>query len=154
MTVARLKPSVPKCWLFAACGGLWSGVGLGMCVTAASWLMGAPWLKGIGYQVAGLAVAGAVFRLRFSAMARKNIMRLRALPDKGCFFAFQAWQSYLVILFMVALGIGLRQSPMPKTLLSIIYTGIGGALFMASFHYYRHLARLLRTKNRNRVKTG
>lgn len=77
-------------------------------------------------------------------MAKKNIRRLRRLPDRGCFFAFQAWQSYLIILFMVGLGGTLRNSPIPKNILSVIYTAIGGALFLGSFYYHRHLLRLMR----------
>lgn len=145
MTLARLKPTVPKCWLFAACGVMWSTVGLMMCVTGVSWLVGEGILRGAGLGLAGLVMAVLAVRWGFNSVAQKNIRRLRQLPDRGCFFAFQAWQSYLIILFMVALGIALRNSPIPKTILAVIYTAIGGALFLGSFHYHRHLVRLMRT---------
>jgi hypothetical protein len=148
MILARLKPDVPKCWLFAACGVLWSVVGLSMCVAAASWSCAEGVVRGVGLEMAGLVVAAAALQWGFGGIARRNIRRLRRLPDKGCVFAFQAWKSYLVIGFMIVLGIAMRRSPMPRAVLAIVYTGIGGALFLASFHYYRHLLRLLRTASR------
>lgn len=148
MILARLKPNVPKCWLFAACGVLWSVVGLSMCFAAMNWLRTEDFARGVGLELVGLVMALAVLQWGFSGIARRNIRRLRQLSDKGCFFAFQAWKSYLIIAFMVALGITLRRSPIPRATLAIVYTGIGGALFLASFQYYRHLLRLLRTANR------
>jgi hypothetical protein len=58
-----------------------------------------------------------------------------------CFFAFQAWKSYLVIAFMVMFGFILRHSMIPKYYLSVPYTAIGGALILSSFHYYARLWR-------------
>ncbi len=47
MTLSHLKPTVPKCWLFAASGVMWSAVGIMMCATAIGWLtdggMGRGW---------------------------------------------------------------------------------------------------------------
>ena len=151
MTVDRLKPDVPKCWLFAASGVMWSVVGLVMCATGAGWLDGQDIMGMVGIELAGVAVALATLRWGFGRIARKNIRRLRQLPERGCFFAFQAWTSYLIIAVMIALGVALRHSPVPKPWLAIVYTGIGGALFLASFSYYRHLLRLMRAIRRRRA---
>jgi hypothetical protein len=40
---------------------------------------------------------------------------------------------------MVTMGITLRHSPIPKQYLSVIYTGIGLALFLSSIRYFRNL---------------
>lgn len=148
MTFSRLKPDVPKCWLFAASGIMWSTVGLLMCATGVVWLAAEGMVRGMGFELAGLVLALVAARWGFCSIARKNIRRLRGLPDRGCFFAFQAWKSYLLIMIMIAMGITLRHSAIPKNLLAVVYTGIGGALFLASFYYYRHLARLIRTWSR------
>ena len=103
MTVSRLKPDVPKCWLFAASGVMWSVVGLVMCATGAGWLIGIGVARAIGFELAGLALAVVAFRWGFGSIARKNIRRLRQLPDRGCFFAFQAWKSYLIIGVMIVI---------------------------------------------------
>ena len=148
MIAARMKPEVPKCWLFAVCGVMWSGVGLMMCVTGARWLASQGIVRAGTFELAGITVALIAFRLLFGSIARKNIQRLRRLPQKGCFFAFQAWKSYLIIAFMIALGVSLRHSPVPKTMLSVVYTGIGGALGLSSGLYYRYLTRLFRATSR------
>jgi hypothetical protein len=150
MTFSRLKPAVPKCWLFAASGVMWSGVGLMMCLTGAGWLVHEGIVRAAGFGLAGLVLAALAVRWGFGGIARKNIQRLRRLPDRGCFFAFQAWKSYLLILSMVFLGISLRHSPIPRNLMAVVYTTIGGALFWGSFYYYRHLVRLMRTIARRR----
>ncbi|MGA6925079.1 MAG: hypothetical protein WBY88_05310, partial [Desulfosarcina sp.] len=105
-----LKPAVPKCWLFAASGGLWSLVGLTMCASGLGWLKQEGFARGVGFSLAGVLLAVCAVRWKFGDMAKKNIRRLRRLPVRGCLFAFQAWQSYAVILVMIFLGITLRHS--------------------------------------------
>ena len=148
MSLSRFKPDVPKCWLFAACGVMWSLVGLMMCATGVGWLSSAGLARGAGFGAAGLIVAAAALRWGFGGIAARNIRRLRRLPNRGCFFAFQAWKSYLLIAVMIALGAGLRHSPVPKDALAIVYIGIGGALLLSSGRYYRHLIRLIRIGDR------
>lgn len=150
MTLSHLKPTVPKCWLFAASGMTWSAVGLMMCATAIGWLAAVGSVRGMGFELAGLVLAILAFRWGFGSIAQKNIRRLRRLPDRGCLFAFQAWKSYLIIMVMIALGVTVRQSSIPKHFLSVAYTAIGGALILASVHYYRHLVRLMRIAARRR----
>jgi hypothetical protein len=116
-----------------------------MCITGAGWLVPEGFLRGAGFGLAGGVLAVMAGRWGFGGIARKNIRRLRRLPDRGCFFAFQAWTSYLLIAVMIALGITLRHSSIPKSVLDVLYTAIGGALLLGSFHYYRHLVKLVRT---------
>lgn len=143
-TLRRLKPAVPKCWLFAIGGLLWSSVGVMLIATAIHWLIPLGPAKGILHGMVGLTVAVIFLRQRFGRMALRNIGRLSGLPDRGCVFAFQNWRSYLTIVFMMALGYTLRHLPFPRPLLAVIYTAIGGALVLGSFHYHRRLLRLSR----------
>ena len=39
---------------------------------------------------------------------------------------------------MIALGITLRRSPLPNQYLSIVYLGIGLALILSGFRYFRN----------------
>lgn len=144
----ELKPAVPKCWLFAASGVLWSAVGLGLVVTAIDWLVPEGWARGAGYGGAGVMASVLWLRRPFGGLAQKNIHRLRKLPTRGCVFAFQAWKSYLLILIMIALGSLLRQLPIQRPLLAVVYTAIGASLVLGSIHYYRHLMRLSRLARR------
>jgi hypothetical protein len=144
----HLKPAVPKCWLFFTSGVMWSAVGIMLCTMGVRWLTRAGIMRAGVLELTGLLLAVLIARLGFGPIAQKNIRRLRHLPARGCFFAFQAWKSYVIIVVMIALGVTLRHSSIPKTYLAAVYTGIGGALFLASFHYYRVLRRLWRIASR------
>ena len=63
MTLSRFKPDVPKCWLFAASGVMWSAVGLVMCATGAGWLVGEGVVRALGFELAGLALAAVCWPL-------------------------------------------------------------------------------------------
>lgn len=152
--IGQFKPAVPKCWLFAASAAMWSAVGLLLGITAIGWLEPEGWLRGTGYGVAGLVLTVGVLRQRFSRLAQQNISRLKALPERGCLFAFQAWKSYLIIVFMIALGSTLRHLPIARHYLAVVYAAIGGSLVLGSFHYYRHLIRLGRIVYRRRRPHG
>jgi hypothetical protein len=105
-------------------------------VSSYIWLAAVPWHWWLPLGAIGIISAVMAHRYGFSRIALKNISRLCLLSDKICIFAFQAWRSYLLIIFMIMLGIMLRDSPLPKHFLAIIYMTIGGALFLSSFHYY------------------
>ncbi|MBN2614708.1 MAG: hypothetical protein JXR71_03365 [Bacteroidales bacterium] len=134
----KLKPAVPKKVLLVTAGLMWAGVGIMLSVMACHWLTaykGNPW----AFAVLGVVIAVLVHRFGFSKIVYKNRNRIEQLPDKPCLFSFISWKSYLIIIFMVTLGITLRHSSLPKQYLSIIYIGIGGALFLSSIHYFRNM---------------
>lgn len=139
MSIAQMKPAVSKYWLIFLAGLIWSMVGIMLCRLACMWLSKTHWYLAVPLGSLGIILSLAAYGLGFSKIALKNIDRLCLLSDKSCIFAFQAWRSYLIIIFMIALGVVLRHSPLPKHFLAVIYTTIGGALFLASFHYYRRV---------------
>lgn len=145
-SITNLKPAVSKAWLLGVAGLMWSGVGVMLCRLAWVWLYPVPGLWEAIYGGCGLVGALAVYYFGFSKIAKKNIRRLCLYPDKACFFAFQAWKSYLIIVVMIILGITLRHSPVQKYYLAVVYITIGGALFLSSFHYYGCLMRLVMDK--------
>lgn len=142
MLLKKLNPAVSKYWLMALAGLMWSAVGIMLFRLAYIWLKPFPWNRALPLGSVGLISAVAAYRYGFSKIALKNITRLCLLSDKTCVFAFQAWKSYLIIVFMVMLGITLRHSPFPRHLLAVIYTTIGGALFLSSFHFYGRIWRV------------
>ncbi|MBN2556826.1 MAG: hypothetical protein JXA97_12875 [Anaerolineales bacterium] len=137
---------MPKVVLHLLAGLMWSGVGIMLGRLAIGWLWLLPWPGRWPYLLAGLAAAG-VIQFFFSRLATKNIARVERLDEKPCLFAFQAWTSYPLVLFMISLGLFLRNSPLPKPLLAILYIGIGGGLFLSSLDYYLYAIspHLLRT---------
>ena len=144
--VKRYAPVLPKIWLLLIAGLAWSSIGLFLNLTAFAWLQplsnsNTPILIGIG-----LLLALAIGILGFSLFAKKNIQRIQRLPEKACIFAFQEWTSYPLIAVMITMGILLRNSAIPKTLLAPMYIGIGGGLIIASLHYYRTVSGHLEVK--------
>jgi hypothetical protein len=134
----KYKPAVPKKVLLVIAGIMWCGVGIMLVSMAVHWLhnfQGNPWF----FAVPGLIAALIIHHFGFLKIVDKNLGRLSRLPGKPCVFAFISWKSYLIILIMVTLGITLRHSPIPKQYLSVIYLGIGLALFLSSIRYFRNL---------------
>jgi hypothetical protein len=144
--VKRYVPALPKIWLLLIAGLAWSSIGLFLNLTALAWLpplsnSNTPILLGIG-----LLLALAIGILGFSLFAKKNIHRIQRLPEKACVFAFQDWTSYPLVAVMITMGIILRNSAIPKTLLAPMYIGIGGGLIIASLHYYRTVSAHMEVK--------
>ncbi len=136
--IKQLKPGVPKYWLLLIAGVMWTGVGYFLISLAAGWIFvpsaDSPWI----YWIPGLILALIIYQLGFSKLAKKNSLRIQNIPfEKPCIFDFQEWHSYPLVLFMIGLGITLRNfSPIPKPLLGIMYIGIGGGLGLSSLVYY------------------
>jgi hypothetical protein len=139
MTLVNFKPAVPVTWLLALAGTLWAAAGLLLGRLAVTWLRPLPLGRALVLGALGLALAVGSHRWLFRGLARRNIARIGRYADKGCLFAFQAWRSYLVIALMVALGVALRHSALPREGLAVLYIAMGGALGLGSLAYFRHL---------------
>jgi len=131
-------PAVPKRWLHALAGVMWSGVGIFLMSLAYGWLLPVKMVYAVLLTLGGILLAAAIYRFGFSKLAGNNSRRISAYAKrKVCIFAFQKWSSYPLVAFMIGLGITLRRfSPIPKPWLAVMYIGIGGGLFLASLHYY------------------
>ncbi len=110
-----------------------------LCRLAYHWLVIIEWRWIVPQELLGVTLALTAHKFCFSRIARKNIARLSLITEKTCVFAFQGWKSYFVVVLMTILGITLRNSPLPRPYLAIVYTTIGGALFLASLQYYSYL---------------
>ncbi len=132
------KPAVDRKWLLLLSGLMWSGVGILLNSFAIRWLRyyeGWPLIVSVACGIVlGLAIAFFGFR----KVAITNIQRILKMPDSSCVFAFQKWQSYILIPVMMSMGIFLRHTAIfPRLFLASIYMGIGSALFISSINYYR-----------------
>ena len=146
--IKKLKPGAPKNWLLLVAGLKWTAVGIYLISLTVDWIfaptVGSPWL----YWLSGLVLAFLIFRFGFSRLASKNSLRIINMDgEKPCLFAFQEWHSYPLIIFMIGLGITLRKyTPIPKSILGVLYIGIGGGLSSASLVYYRDILRNLKSQ--------
>ncbi len=139
MKLRTFTPSVDKKTLILLAGLMWCGVGVMLISYAVSWLSVLMVKKQIAFYVIGFSVALPIHVYGFSKIAGKNLERLLPMIEKKCIFSFMTWKSYIVVLFMVSLGITLRHSSLPKQYLSIVYNGIGLALFLSGTKYLKAL---------------
>jgi uncharacterized protein with PQ loop repeat len=143
MIISKFKPETPVHWLVAAAGVMWSAVGILMLRLACGWICALVLRRAVVSGLSGMTGALFAYHFIFSKIARKNLDRISLFPQKACFFAFQAWKSYFIILFMIALGMLLRHSDIPIEYLAVLYVTIGGALLLSSRLYYVRLCRLI-----------
>jgi hypothetical protein len=146
MNWQRLNPAVDKKFLLITAGIMWCGVGVMLILFAESWLIHFEGRGALLFAFAGVLAGIPIHFLGFLKLARKNINRLTALAGKKCFFSFITWKSYLIIVFMVTLGITLRHSSIPRQYLSILYNGIGLGLFLSGIVYIASSIRLFTEK--------
>jgi hypothetical protein len=137
--IEKYKPAVNKKILLILSGIMWMGVGIMLNTLAYKWLH--DFTGNYKFADAGLGFAGAmiIHHFGFSKIADKNLGRISGLKGKPCIFSFMSWKSYLIVLVMVSMGVCLRHSTIPKQYLSIIYIGIGLALFLSSLRYFKVL---------------
>jgi hypothetical protein len=142
--IERYKPAVDKRLLLVFSGIMWISVGIMLITIANKWLH--IYIGNYKFVYAGLGIAGAliIHHFGFLKVVDKNLGRLSRMEGKPCAFSFMSWKSYLIVLVMVSIGIGLRHSPIPKQYLSILYIGIGLALILSSVRYFRVLVSQLR----------
>jgi len=133
----KYKPAVDRHVLLLLAGGMWMAVGAVLLMISCSWLrfcLG----KGVFFFAGiGIAAALAISRFGFLRIVDKNVRRILSMEGKRCAFSFISWKSYLLVFVMVAMGITLRRSPIPKSYLSVLYTGIGLALILSSVRYWK-----------------
>jgi predicted ATP-grasp superfamily ATP-dependent carboligase len=144
MTTIHLKPAVPKQWLIAIAGLVWAAAGIMLGRLAWTWLRAMPALQAVGLAAAGGVLAIVFHRVLLRRLARRNMARIDNYADRGCVFAFQAWRSYLVILLMIAMGSFLRHTALPREILSLLYTAMGGGLLLSSLGYFHLFGKLRR----------
>jgi hypothetical protein len=135
----KYKPAVKTPVLLFISGILWIGVAVMLDTFAAGWLIHFHghflWL----YPTIGILAALVIHHFGFLRVVDKNLRRFSKMEEKTCVFAFMSWKSYLMVMVMVSMGIALRHSSIPKQFLSILYIGIGLALFLSSIRYFRIL---------------
>jgi len=148
MKIEGFKPSVSRRWLLLIAGVMWTGVGIALCTVASNWLSHASWLAAVSMGSAGCILGIVAYRAGFLRIAKRNMQRIRMLDEPSWIMAFQSLRSYILMVIMIALGVGLRHSAIAREHLAIVYLTVGSGLFLASLHYYLEFAELIRSVNR------
>jgi hypothetical protein len=143
-TSARFKPGVDRWALLLLAGLVWIGVGTMLVLLARSWLALETTARAAVSAGIGCAAALVIHHFGFLRVVDKNLDRILPMTGKRCVFSFMTWKSYGLVAVMVATGIALRHSPLPKFYLAMLYIGIGAALILSSVRYLRFVVRDLR----------
>lgn len=87
-----------------------------------------------------------IFGTMFYKMSEKHTKRILAYEDKRPFWNFFDVKSYLIMVFMMSMGIGLRASgKIPEFFIGFFYTGLGfalalaGVIFIYNYIFYQEL---------------
>ena len=135
------EPAVSRKTLVTTAAIVWAAVGLFLIVRAgmyASELFRDHSSMLMIVIITGLLLGLAKGYFVFARLAQRNVDRINQLSphkEKICVFAFQAWQSYMIVLVMIGLGIALRISPLPRIYLIGLYLLIGVGLLFGSRAY-------------------
>jgi hypothetical protein len=146
MNFRKITLSVDRSILVLLAGLMWCGVGIMLIRYAVSWLSIYSGREEILFYSAGFIAAMPIHHFGFLKIADKNLNRILPLTGKNSLLTFMTWKSYLIVLIMVSMGIALRHSSIPKLYLSVLYNGIGLALFLSGIRYFRYFFKLLSEK--------
>ncbi len=144
--IEKWKPGVPKSALLFLAGILWVLVGIMLNSLAYSWLR----IERVEHVLlasgVGFFCSLIIHHFGFLRIVDRNLDRILPMEGKRCIFSFMPLKSYFLIIVMVLTGMLLRHSHFPKFYLSILYIGIGTALFLSSIRYLRYLILTLKGK--------
>jgi len=132
------KPSAHRRRLYLIAGLLWTIAGSILVERAYGWLDDLDTSQLIVVLSLSSLLGLIFFFAGFIKIVRKNINRIKSLPDKVSVFAFTAWKGYVIIAVMVSAGIMLRSSSFPKHYLAVFYLAMGFSLLMGSFLFYHN----------------
>lgn len=92
------------------------------------------------WLIAGAAVTFIAFGAMFYRLTLKNIARIGGYREKAAFWHCMSLKSYLIMAFMITLGVVLRNcTPTPPSFIAAFYCGLGTALFLAGVIYFLRL---------------
>lgn len=133
----RFKPAVSRHTLLLLAGLMWVAVGSVLLSRAAGWLREGHPAHLPAFVAVGVFAALLIHHFGFLRVVDRNLGRILPMEGKRCAFSFMSWKSYVMVGSMVALGTGLRLSPIPRPYLAVFYIGIGLALVLSSVRYLR-----------------
>ncbi|NTW26247.1 MAG: hypothetical protein HGA37_16220 [Lentimicrobium sp.] len=135
-TLLKLKPSVPRRWLFYIAAAVWGFAAYRVLVLALRFAPASPFPL---WEVILLGAVGFIvfFNFVFLKVSRKYIRRISCLKSENpCFFAFFGWKSYLLISVMASMGILFaRFHLMPMFLQGIFYLALGFSLLISALMF-------------------
>jgi hypothetical protein len=114
---------------------LWSAVGTLLLVLGIRWTLPAR----AAALLLPFAVLAGVLKARFvlDRVARRVIDRIRTRGDDRCLGGFLSPKTWALVAVMMIAGRLLRGSPLPRTIIGLLYITVGTALLLASRRQWR-----------------
>jgi hypothetical protein len=134
----RYKPRLAARTQLIVAGLLWYSVALVLGTRGLGWLVSDRWAIALG--VVGVALGVLKGRFIMERVARRATERIRARDRDKCAGGLFSWQSWLVVLGMIAIGHALRLTAAPRPLLGVLYVAIATGLLLAGRLYWRSAA--------------
>jgi len=123
-----IKPAVSARNMLLVSALFWSGIGL--------MLMGRGWCLAGRVSILPPLIAMALGTVKsfviLDRAVRRNVARLRSLPDHSCVGAMYSWRMWGMVLLMMILGRLLRMSPVAPVLVGGLLMAVGWAMFLSS----------------------
>ncbi len=136
--LSKLKPGVsPKTHLILA-SILWTTIGLVLLYRGFVYLRADNLLP---VMLLGIILGSVKSRLILDRSAVKGVDRIKRFGDNTCIGAVYSWQTWLLVLAMMVLGIMLRASSLPPFLIGLVCTAIGWALIYSSRFGWKEIYR-------------
>lgn len=126
---------IPTKHLILVNGLLWCAIGTKIALTGIGAYRRLPCVKWWYFLLSALVFAG--FYVMFTGIVRKYAERIEALPDpKTSIFKTFSVKGYIIIAFMITLGITLRRIPhVPDSFIAWFYCGLGPGLLSAGIRF-------------------
>lgn len=118
----------------------WTLVGTGLALAGINWSLGWHGVTAAALLGAAAAAGLAKGKLLLARVAHRNGERLASRGDGYCVGGYQSSGGWLLVAGMMALGMVLRASPLPRPWLGLLYAAIGTALLVGSVPLWRRQA--------------
>ncbi|MFH1263629.1 MAG: hypothetical protein V1495_09350 [Pseudomonadota bacterium] len=136
--IRRFTPTVSRRTRLFLAAFLWSAVGTGLLFAGVHWLWGTDNHLWLALFPVAAAIGWAKGRFVLGSRAEANAQRILETTDARCVGGIFSWGSWFLAVGMVALGITLRHSALPRPWLGLLYSAIGTALLTASLRAWRY----------------
>ena len=123
--------------LLAVNGLLWTAIGIKITITGASHYLLADRPQNLLWMIPLSVLVFAAFYMMFTGVVRKYSARIMSMTEeKTSIFRTFSLKGYLIIAFMISLGIGLKHIPgIPSNFFAWFYCGLGPGLLSAGIRF-------------------
>lgn len=109
---------------------------------ALSWFIGVKELAIVALMVFALFLGSLKAKTVFGKVVVKNVKRIRSFPNPTEFTNIYGFKYFVLIAFMMFLGVVLRYFEVPLDIRGVIDVAVGSALVRGGIFYFRNLTPL------------